>query len=65
MRLCEEIADERIIVGIDVAKVDQYAAVMRTDLSVVQTVRWRQPNEQGDFVELVSELASAAEELPS
>ena len=61
--LCDQVDGERIVVGIDVAKVDQFAAVMRPDLSVVQTVRWKQPHEQADFVGLVDELASRASSL--
>ena len=62
-RLCDDVDGERIIVGVDIAKVDQYAAVMRADLSVVQTVRWKQPSQQADIVGLMVELACRASEL--
>lgn len=62
-KLCDQVDGERIIVGIDVAKEKQFAAVMLPDLTVLQTVTWKQPHEQGDFVGLVGDLASGASEL--
>lgn len=36
---------------------------MLPDLKVLQTVRWKQPHDQADFVSFVGDLASSAEEL--
>lgn len=62
-RLCDQVEGQQVIIGIDVAKVDQFAAVMLPDLSVVQTVRWKQPDEQHDFVDLAVELERHSSEL--
>jgi transposase len=52
-RLLERLDGLPVVVGVDVAKVKQFGALMLPDRSVVQTVRWEQPHEQDDFVRFV------------
>ena len=61
--LCAKCVDKRVIVGVDVAKVDQFAAVMLPDLTVLVTVRWQQPYEQQFFVGFVGDLAEHAADV--
>lgn len=60
----------RLIVGIDVAKVDMVAALADRDAEIVdgqvevlKTIKWRHPTETPLFVELVASLPAASVEL--
>jgi len=59
----ERAAGARLAVGIDLAKEELYAAVMTPALEVLQIIRWRQPKELQDFVEVAKLLAEVAEEV--
>ena len=61
-RLLERLDRRPVVVGVDVAKVKQFAVVMAPDGSVAQTVRWEQPHEQDNFVGFVLWLSK---ECPS
>lgn len=62
-RLRDNVADVDIVVGVDVAKEEQFATVMKPDLSVVTLVRWKQPHEQSAFVSFVLELKRHAKSV--
>ena len=62
-RLSGQVEGQRIVVGIDVAKTEQFAAMMLHDLSVLLTLKWEQPYEQGDFTALMADLATLAEDF--
>lgn len=47
----------RVVVGIDIAKTDEYAVVMDEGQNVHLTLRWEHPKESPNFVELLQELA--------
>lgn len=53
----ERLGTSRVVVAIDVAKEDFYAAVMDESRTVVVTVKWKHPVESPLFVGLVKELA--------
>jgi len=56
----EEIGEQEVIVGVDVAKEAMVAAVMDEDESVVKTIRWSHPQETDGFLEFVSGLGERA-----
>lgn len=62
-RLLERLDRRPVVVGVDVAKVKQFAVVMAPDGSVAQTIRWEQPHEQDDFVEFVLWLSKESPAL--
>lgn len=60
----------RLIVGIDIAKVDMVAALVDRDaelvdgqVQVLKTIKWRHPAQTPLFVELVASLSAASVEL--
>jgi len=57
-RLLEQLAGRPVVLGVDVAKVKQFAAVMLPDRSLAKIIRWQQPHEQHDFVRFVLWLAA-------
>ena len=52
----EAVEDQRVIVGVDVAKEAMVAAVMNDSESVVKTIRWSHPAQTGSFLSFVSAL---------
>jgi transposase len=68
--LTSAVEGRRLIVGIDVAKVDMVAALADRDaeivdgqIEVLKTITWRHPAETPLFVELVASLPAASVEL--
>ncbi len=53
-----QIAGKRLVVGIDVAKERQFAAVMDEACTMQVVVKWKAPSETGAFVELLHELGA-------
>ena len=59
--LLESLPSGRVIVGIDIAKTRQFAALMSSDGTVHGILRWDHPVESPRFIELLRELAAGAE----
>jgi hypothetical protein len=49
-KLAERLSAQPLVIGLDVAKQKNYAAVMNQEREVVLTVRWNQPEENRAFV---------------
>lgn len=54
--LREQVAGERLVLAIDVAKVDFFVALMKADRTVLKTIRWRHPHETHVLLEQLSAL---------
>ena len=61
--LVEDVEDQRVIVGIDVAKEKMVAAVVDEGDAVLKIVGWSHPIETAGFVELVRALAGSAADV--
>lgn len=57
-KLYAQVDGKKVVVGVDIAKEEQFASVMLRDQSVLVTVRWKQPDEQASFLGLMGDLAS-------
>jgi transposase len=49
--------DGKVVIGVDVAKTDEYAALMDESQKVHLTVRWKHPEQSGAFIEFLQELS--------
>lgn len=59
--LLEALPKGRLIVGIDIAKTRQFAALMSSDGTVHGILRWEHPAESPQFVELLREMNARCE----
>jgi len=57
--LAAELGSERVVLAIDVAKVDMVAAVVTGDGRVLRTVCWKNPGENGLVLALLVDLGRA------
>jgi transposase len=56
-QLLSQLPDGRVVVGVDVAKNNEYAVVMDESQKVHLTLKWIHPKESQDFVALLRKLA--------
>jgi len=63
VELAGSLQDERVIVGVDVAKEVPVAAFMKTDGEVVRTVKWKHPSQTRRFVQLLVTIGTQRVEL--
>lgn len=59
--LLEALPKGRVIVGIDIAKTRQFAALMSSDGTVHGILRWEHPAESPQFMELLREMNARCE----
>ncbi|MEM6958662.1 MAG: transposase, partial [Myxococcota bacterium] len=59
--LIETVPEGRLIVGIDIAKTRQFAALMSGDAEVHGIIRWEHPVESPRFLEVLKELHARCE----
>ena len=58
-QLVEQTADQRLVLGVDVAKEDFFAVLLRSDLSVCATLKWQHPVQTRELGEhLLEELGA-------
>ncbi len=63
-RISAQSQGQRIIFGIDVAKEDFFAVVMKADQSVIETLKWAHPQQSREMVtHLVQDLPDAHVEV--
>lgn len=58
--LRERVAGERLVLAVDVAKKDFFVALMKTDHTVLKTIRWCHPHQSRDLLEQLSGLGAQA-----
>lgn len=61
--LCEDVRQQRIVVGVDVAKEAMVAAVVDEGHAVLCTVRWSHPTETGVLLDLLEALREHAADV--
>jgi hypothetical protein len=58
-RIATHTQDQHIVCGVDVAKEDFFAVLMKTDRTVLETIKWQHPQETRELVEhLLQEVAA-------
>ncbi len=55
-RVFEAVSDQKIVVGIDVAKKDMCAALMDERQKIVETVKWQNPEQTMEMIDWLKEL---------
>ncbi len=55
-KLSKEIVEQRIVFGVDVAKIDFYGALMNEQCEVVKTIKWKSPGQVRDLVAFLKGL---------
>lgn len=55
----QRLEGQRVIVGIDVAKVDFVATLMGEDSETVVTLKWKHPTETREFVQLLKDVSAS------
>lgn len=62
-RLARLVENREVVVGIDVAKEDQFAALAVGIKDVVETLKWRHPDQTSEFIDLLSSLPCSSLEV--
>jgi len=62
-RLCGELADGCVVVGVDVAKEDMVAGLMDGRVQVVATVKWRHPEQSQLFMEVLEAVQRSGRQV--
>ena len=61
--LARRIEGQRVVVSLDVAKVDMVAAIVAESKEVLATVGWKAPLENGTFVALLAQLRARSPQV--
>lgn len=62
-QLAETIEGDRIVVAVDIAKVEQYASVMDSQQRVHAIVRWKHPQQSRSGIKFVKELGAGGRQV--
>jgi transposase len=62
-RLAQLVEGRDVVVGVDVAKENQFAALTVGNKEVVETLKWRHPDKTSEFIDLLSSLPCSSLEV--